>query len=110
MSLIQIPTLTDGSTAYRERVRLEEQDWLFDFVWNARVGQWGMSILSLEGAAVLTGQAIVCGVSLLMRAQGGPPGQLVAYSEDASNLAPGLQELGGRVKLTYITSDDELLA
>ncbi len=110
MSLTVIPTLTDGTTAYRIRLRLEEQDWLFDFVYSARRDRWCMSILTLDGAPVLTGQMVVCGPPLLARAQGGPPGQIVATSADGTYRAPGLRELGNRVIVQYVSSDDELLA
>ncbi len=109
MSVQQIPTLSDGTTSYRERVRLEGEDWLFDFVFNARRERWSVSILSLDGASVLTGQPVVCGLPLLQRAQGGPPGQLSAISSDGTFEAPGLRELGNRVGLFYVSSDDLLL-
>lgn len=110
MSLTAIPTLTDGTPCYRQRTRLDEQDWILDFVWNGRRGTWQLGILDLAGAQVLTGQAIVCGLPLLRRAVGGPPGQLWAVSADGTLEGPGLTELGGRVTLLYISADDELLA
>lgn len=109
MSLIDIPTLTDGTTAYSRRVRLEDQDWLFDFVWSRRRDRWQMSIADLNGVSVVTGQQVVCGLPLLGRAIGGPPGQIVAVSADGTYDAPGLHDLGNRVILTYVSSDDELL-
>ncbi len=111
MSLVQIPTLTDGTTAYRIRTRLEGQDWLFDFTWNTRTSRWAFDVSALDGTGVVTGQAVVVGVGgLLGRAVGGPLGQLAATSSDGTDTAPGLRELGDRVRLFYITSDDELLA
>lgn len=109
MSLTQIPTLTDGTPCYRQRTRLDGQDWVLDFVWNGRRGAWGLGILDLAGVQVLTGQAVVCGLPLLGRAVGGPPGQLWAVSSDGTLEAPGLTELGGRVSLWYVSVDDALL-
>lgn len=109
MSLTQIPTRIDGTPAYRQRVRLDQQDWLIDFVWNHRTQRWAFSLLDLDGSAVLTGQGVACGFNLLNRAQGGPPGQLVAFSTDGTFEAPGLQELGDRVRLIYVSSDDSEL-
>ena len=110
MSLTPIPTLTDGTPAYRQRVRLDEQDWLLDLVFNARTGLWAMSMLDLEGNEVVRGQAIVCNLPLLLRCKGGPPGEMLAISSDGSAEPPGLTELGGRVSLNYVSADDELLA
>jgi hypothetical protein len=111
MSLIAIPTLTDGSPAYRQRVRLDGQDWLLDFVFNGRSGFWALTLLNLDGEALLTGQAVVCGLPLLRRClTGGPPGQLWAVPLDETFEPPGLTELGARVMLVYISEDDELLS
>lgn len=106
-----IPTQLDGTVAYRQRTRLgegsEAQDWVMDFLWNARTETWFMSILDLESTPVLTGQAVVCGLNLLARAVGGPGGQIFALSSDGGLEPPGLRELGDRVLLFY--SDDGAL-
>lgn len=109
MSLTRIPTLTDGTPAYRQRTRLDGVDWVLDFVFNSRTGVWGLSVLAVDDVAALTGQAVVCGVPLLQRAVAGPPGQLWAVSADETFESPGLTELGGRVTLWYISADDALL-
>lgn len=107
----QIPTLFDGTVAYRQRTRLgigsEAQDWIIDFRWNARTSVWQFSILDLESTPVLTGQAVACGLNLLKRAVGGPGGQIFALSSDGGVEPPGLLELGDRVLLFY--SDDGAL-
>lgn len=110
MSLLQVPTLTDGSPAYRQRTRLDGQEWTLDFVFNAREGRWALSIIDLDGNSVVTGQPIVCGLNLLTRAIAGPPGLLIAIAEDEGLEAPGLTELGGRVTLWYVDISDPLLA
>jgi hypothetical protein len=110
MSLVQIPTLTDGTPAYRQRTRLEGEDWLLDFVFNSREGIWFLSILDLEGTTVLRGQPIMCGLPLLQRCVGGPPGVMWAVSADGTQEPAGLTELGGRVRLWYADSEDEAVA
>lgn len=109
MSLTPIPTLTDGTQAYRQRTRLDGSDWILDFVYNERRGRWAMSILDQDSNPVLTGQPIVCGVQLLRRAVGGPPGELVCVYAGEKPTAPGLTELGGRCTLWYLSADDALL-
>lgn len=93
----------DGATRrYTQRVRLDDEDWLFEFIYSERRDRWTFSIQSLDGADVLTGQLVCCGVPLLSRAVGGPAGQLYAVSEVTTNAAaPGLLELGARVKLWW---------
>lgn len=102
--LQEIPTLFDGTVAYRQRTRLGTgeagQDWILQFRWNARTSLWYLTILDLESAYVVTGQAVTCEIDLLARAMGGPEGFLIAVSADGSE-APGLLELGDRVKLYF---------
>ena len=110
MSIQQIETLSDGTTSYSQRQRLEGQDWLLSFTFNSRRGRWSLSITDLDGVGVVTGQAIVCGLPLLNRAIGGPPGQFIALSTDGGYEAAGLRELGERIKLLYVSSDDTTLS
>lgn len=106
MAIIEIPTLTDGTTAYDQRIELEGVEWLFSFQWNARVDRWFMSINALDGAPVLAGAGVPVGIRLNRRAVGGPPGDLIAVSETASLEPPGLLELGDRVRLYYVEAVD----
>lgn len=107
MTLREIPTLTDGTQVYEQRTRLDGVDYLFGFVWSARRERWTFSMQSLDGADIITGQTVVTRAALLNRAVAGPPGQIVAVPEnDSNNEPPGFLELGGRVKLIYITEDE----
>jgi hypothetical protein len=109
MSVQILNTLTDGTTAYQIQARLGDEDWLLDFVWNARRVTWAMSLATLAGTPCVTGQPVVCGLPLLARAVGGPAGAMIALSTDGTYDAPGLLELGDRVKLLFISSDDTIL-
>jgi len=104
MTMVLIPTLTDGTPAYRQRVRLDGEDWVLDLVFNTRTGLWSLGLLALDGTVCLRGQGVVCGLPLLKRAVSGPPGQMWAVSADGGVEAPGLNELGGRVTLWYADS------
>jgi hypothetical protein len=108
MSYTLISNLTDGTPAYRQRARLDGEDWILDFVFNTRTGLWCMGILALDGTVCLRGQGVVCNVPLLRRAVSGPPGQMWAISADGGAEAPGLLELGARVTLFYASADDPL--
>lgn len=104
--MIQIDTLTDGTTAYDQRTELDGEEWLLTFRWNARIDRWFMSIAALDGTPVLTGAGVSLLVPLNRRAVGGPPGVFLAYSETEDDNPPGLLELGARVKLVYLELED----
>lgn len=101
-----LPTLTDGSEAYDQRVQLEGVDYTFQFRYNLRRELWSFSIVALDGTPLLTGQSVNVGIPLNRRAVGGPPGLLMAISETENINPPSLLELGDRVKLCYLTADE----
>lgn len=105
MATLQIPTLTDGTTAYDERVELDGVEYLLTFLWNTRRERWSFSINGLDGADILTGQTVSLQVPLNRRAVGGPPGAFVAVSLTDNLDPPGLTELGERVVLLYIEAE-----
>lgn len=104
--MIQIDTLTDGTTAYDQRTELDGEEWLLTFRWNGRLDRWFLSIDALDGTPVLTGAGIGLRLPLNRRAVGGPPGVFFALSETAQDDPPGLLELGARVKLYYLTAEE----
>jgi len=106
MSIRDIPTRTDGTLTYDERVELEGVEYLFTFAWNARRERWAFSIASLDGAPILTGQTVSLGVPLNRRAVGGPPGVFIAVSNTDDVEPPALTELGERVSLMYLEAAD----
>lgn len=99
--MILIDTLTDGTTAYDQRVELDGEEWLLSFRWNSRIDRWFFSIDGLDGVPRLTGAAVSLAVPLNRRSVNGPPGVFVATSESGDD-PPGLLDLGGRVKLYYV--------
>lgn len=104
MSLLDIPTLTDGTEAYDQRTQLEGVEYLFAFRYNLRRELWTFSIEALDGTPILTGQTVHVGIPLNRRAVGGPPGILMAIAETDELDSPTLQELGARVKLCYLSA------
>jgi hypothetical protein len=103
MSLV-LPTLTDGTEAYDQRTQLDGVEYLFSFRYNLRRELWTFSIQALDGTPILTGQTVHVGILLNRRAVRGPPGLFLAISETDDLASPGLQELGERVKLCYLTA------
>lgn len=110
MAILEIPTLTDGTQSYLQRTELDGDDYLMSFLYNLRRNRWTMSLQSLDGTYVLTGQTIHLNIPLNRRAVGGPPGVLIALPEAGVTEPPGLHDLGAGVKLYYLTADDELLS
>ncbi len=102
---IEIPTLTDGTTAYDQRVELDGEEWLLTFRWNPRIDRWFFSITGLDGVPRLTGAAVSLNIPLNRRAVSGPPGTFIALSESGDD-PPGLLDLGGRVKVYYVEKSD----
>ncbi len=105
MSFI-VPTFTDGTEAYDQRTQLEGVEYLFEFRYNLRRELWTFTMRALDGTPLLTGQTVHVGIPLNRRAVGGPPGLLMAISETDDINSPTLHELGGRVKLCYLTADE----
>ncbi len=103
--MMLIDTLTDGTTAYDQRVELDGEEWLLTFRWNSRIDRWFFSIAGLDGVQRLTGAAVSLSIPLNRRSVSGPPGVFVALSESGDD-PPGLLDLGGRVKLYYIEKSD----
>lgn len=110
MAILEIPTLTDGTQSYIQRTELDGDDYLMSFLYNLRRNRWTMSLQSLDGTYVLTGQTIHLNIPLNRRAVGGPPGVLIALPETGVTEHPGLHDLGAGVKLYYVTADDALLS
>lgn len=103
--MILIDTLTDGTTAYDQRVELDGEEWLISFRWNSRIDRWFFSIDGLDGVPRLTGAAVSLNVPLSRRAVNGPLGEFIALSESGDD-PPGLLDLGARVKLYYLEAAD----
>jgi hypothetical protein len=104
--MLEIDTLTDGTVAYDQRTELDGEEYLLSFQWNERRARWAFSISGLDGTWILTGQVVSLFVPLNRRAVGGPPGTLLALPETDDHSAPGLLDLGARVKLLYFDAAD----
>lgn len=104
--MIEIDTLTDGTTAYDQRTELDGVEYLLTFRWNDRRQRWAFSINGLDGSDILTGATVSLFIPLNRRAVAGPPGVFLALPESDTTDPPGLLELGARVKLLYLDVDD----
>ena len=106
MTTLLIPTSTTESQ-YSQTTTLEGRDYDLSFTWIEREDRWYLDIAS-GGETLLAGLKLVADWPLL-RLQASellPPGELVALDMTGEGRDPGLRELGERVKLFYIESED----
>jgi len=74
--------------------------------WNVRLGAWFLRVLDDQGVAVLLGdQRLVADYPLALAITSrSPSGLLAALDTSGQGLDPGFTDLGGRVKLVYVTT------
>lgn len=110
MSQKIIDTLNDGETPfYDQRVQLEGAEYEMQFSWNTRADHWYLRVETIDGEELIASRAIVNDVDLFRGCASAnrPPGALIAIPLNRSdNRAAGLKDLGRRVQLIYIPSDD----
>jgi len=109
-TLLEVPTLTDGTEHYEQRTALDGEEYLFEFDWAARREGWVFNLYkdNEEREAVVEGQLVICNWNLLRRAQNGPPGLLYCIlNNDSKGMErPGLRELGDRVLMVYALAEE----
>ena len=101
---IGLPT---GVAFFRTRVELDGVTFLLDFAWNARLGQWLMSVYDAEAAPLVEGIGIASNWPLLRHHKWDtrmPAGELIATDLTETIEAPGYDELGTTVPLIYHTA------
>jgi hypothetical protein len=101
--VLEIPT-TPGDPAYTQRTTLDGVEYFFEFRWNERDGAWYMHIADVDEQHIRSGIRIVLRWPLLRRVTDPrrPPGSIMAIDTSGQDLAPGLNDLGARVKLLYL--------
>ncbi len=111
MSVIVLPCRTD-LPSYTFEIDLEGRTFGFSFRWNDRAAAWEFGVY-LPGAydddhRLLAGRAVVPDLPLLARFRDPrlPAGEIVAVDTTGTGAPPGLDELGGRVKLLYFDLAD----
>jgi hypothetical protein len=98
---LTIPTRTDTGR-YRFSIELSGVVFVFVFSFNRRDDHWYFDLLDNAGEAIRSGVRVTPNFPLLRQLvqQGRPDGLLFAI-DPQGNLEPGLEDLGGQVKLTY---------
>lgn len=113
MAIIEIP-LDSTLTYYDEIIQLESLEYLFEFAWSDRDSAFYLNLYDQDGNPLAIGIKLLLNVDLLRRFPVAtmPPGKLICV--DAGSAGNGVDiaqpsDLGTRVFLEYITSDDTSL-
>lgn len=107
---LTIPTKTDGTQAYSVTVPLEGVAFGFFFSWNARGSYWAVSVSDAAGNPLVRRIARAGSVFFArhraLNPNAFPAGDIFVKDTSGQDLDPGLTDLGGRVQLVYLTSDE----
>lgn len=98
-----------GVPLYRERVRLEDRDYIFRLDWNHREQRWYMSMFDQDEVPLLLGVKIIANIALLVRHgfnPGLPPGDLIPMDLESGGESPTFNDFGTRVRLFYYTPEE----
>lgn len=97
-----MPTRTDAPH-YDFQVDLEGTTFKLEFRWNTRAEGWFFRLLDVDDNQILGFERVVLDFPLTSRYrfEALPPGEFFAVDTTASQVEPGLDELGGRVLLLY---------
>src|SRR5687767_304749 len=112
--MLTIPLPTEEVSSQTQRTRIEGLDYTLRFAHNARSDSWTLDIDAIggdqENVPIITGRKIFIGADLLSYASHElrPLGTLIALSSDGSRRAPGLNDLGTRVRLYYVEAGETL--
>lgn len=113
MSVLLIGRYSDA-LAWDATIPLEGVEYLFSFYWSTRASKWYLSIYNQSEQPLALWMALNVNVAPLrrFRAQDNiPPGVLVVSDTTGQGREiESPEELGARVILGYITSDDPLIA
>ncbi len=107
--MTEIPCVPDGESDWTQRTALGGSDYLLRFRWSQRAGTWSLTLSDADGAPIVSGLALVCGVRLLERVADPrrPPGELLALDVSGLNDAdPAWSDLGGRFALVYLEPEE----
>ena len=96
-------------TYYDETLQIEGIEYLFEFLWSDRESCWYLNIYDQDETPIALWIKLVVSWNLLRRFAGAtiPPG--ILFCADMSGSMTDCQvstDLGGRVVLYYVTSDD----
>jgi len=98
--------LRTGLPAFRQRTSLDGATFEFAFAWNEREGAWYMAVADADGLPLRSGIRLALSTPLLRSVADArrPAGELYAIDLDGTGADAGVNDLGVRVVLMYITA------
>lgn len=110
-AILSIPTAEDRPF-YTQRLRLDDRDYTFSFVWSQREERWYLGIYDEEDVLIKAGIKILANWPMLRWIKFDPrtpPGELMAFDLTIDGSPPGYDELGvgKRVDLTYFAVNEQ---
>jgi len=100
-----------GEPLYKERVRLDDRDYILRFDWSQREQRYYLSIFDLDETPLLLGAKVVANWDLLSRNGFDPrlpPGPLIPMDLESGGVPPSRTDFGTRVRLFYYTSGEDV--
>lgn len=90
---------------FSQRVTLDGTDYVLRLEWNMRHG-WEWSLYDANEDPIALGRKLVVAWPLLLGLtdERTPPGNLIVYDTTGKNDYPGLNDLGARHRLIYLTA------
>lgn len=90
------------------QVPLDGVTYTLEFRWNVRAAAWFMTVLDEQAETVLmAGLKLVLGAFIGLEQTGRqPPGVFLMLDTSGTNVDPGVDDLGDRVRLEYLTAAD----
>jgi len=107
--VVEIPVNSD-LTNYQFQTTLEGLVYGFNVSWNDRLGRWVMSIYDGSDQPLVESVPVMAGPRIMEQyvTEGLPRGGIIFLDTSGESIDPGRMDLGDRVRMFYITSDDEV--
>jgi hypothetical protein len=104
---IVMPTTIKAN--FSVRVLLGDEVYRLAFHYNERLSRWFLSLFDQDDEAIFEGYALLLGIDYLrlVRDERLPEGSLVLDDSTGANAECGVDDLGQRCNLFYITDDGE---
>ena len=100
--------LPSWKSNFEKMIELDGVNYLFKFLWNARISKWFFTIYDSEGTELQGGTLFAVNYPLTSLNNSADifPGEIFAIDATPSHLEAGLRELSKRVKFEYEETTD----
>lgn len=104
IELIEIP-IQKSIPSLKQRMILDDVEVVMRFDWNSRNETWHISFYDSVENPLLVGIPLFVNYDIIGRfiIDGMPPGQILCYDTSGQNMEAGLDDLGDRCKVYYVS-------